>query len=177
MKLFAALITGALLLQACAPKILFNHDLRQNLQTRAVMPEQLQFYIDRDVELRREINTDNTRLNAGTVQLVKGKKTELISIPKFTPGVCLKQTDGSLQVAFEGNNERYLTFMETADNNGVLVYRLVSKRNSNQEYEVKYGNETYYLNETDAGAAILIKRKLNSREKTKTHVVKGRKLR
>lgn len=176
MRLTLATAAGLLLFGACAPKIMFNHDIRKNLQSRNVPPDKLQFYIDREVELRREITTDNTRLSAGTVKLEKGKRIEIIAIPQFTPGICLNQTDSSLQIAFEGNNERYLIFSETVNSNGVLIYSLQTQEDTNGQIRVKYGSEMYYLNKTDAQASVLIKRKLNRKEKTRTRTVKGRKL-
>ena len=163
------------ILVACTPKIIFNETLRKNLEVKNVKLEKLQFYIDRDMELRREVSSDETKITSGKVELHKGKTIQIIDIKKFTPGVCVRSTDSTIDVAFENGSDAYLQFIakdwRDFENR---IYVLKTFRDSEGINTITYGNQLYKLDENASEARILIKRKIANKENVNVKTIKGR---
>lgn len=164
-------------LVACTPKIIFNEALRKYLEVKNVKPEKLQFYIDRDMELRREISSDDTKISSGKVELHKGKTIQIIDIKKFSPGVCVRSTDSTIDVAFENGSDAYFQFVakdwRDFENR---IYVLKTDRDAEGINNIKYGNQLYKLDENASEARILIKRKIANKENVNVKTIKGRTL-
>lgn len=162
-----ALCTGA-----CNKKVIYNDNLRTSLESKTITPDKLQFYINKDVEMRREISSNNTKLNDGKIQYTRGREVELLNLKELTPGVCIGFNDTTLQIAFDPKN--YLTFVckPGTDNE----YRLHTTANKNGQHELVYGNQTYIVPESAAQIQLLVKRKDANKLKVKTKKIKGRKI-
>ncbi|MFZ4796802.1 MAG: hypothetical protein ACOYMA_04865 [Bacteroidia bacterium] len=162
---------------SCTPKIVFNESLRNNLDLKSINPEKLQFYIDRTVELKREISSNSTKINAGKVEYYKGKNIQIISIKNLTPGVCLRSTDSTIDVAFENGSDAYLQFkkIKTVDSD-FKIYMLKTTKNEEGKYFLDYNGISYQIEENAAEAKILIKRKVANKEDINTKNLKGRKV-
>lgn len=164
-------------LSACTPKVAFNEALRNNLELKSIRPEKLQFYIDRDVELRREAASNTTKITSGKIELYKGKKVQILSIKYLTPGICINSTDSTLDIAFENNNDLFLQFkkIKTVDSD-VKIYVLNTFKNEDGIIFVNYGGNSYQLEKYAAEAQILIKRKVANKEQVNVKNIKGRKV-
>jgi hypothetical protein len=70
---------------------------------------QVQFYIDQELILTRNLGDTRVEVSQGVVKLENGKYINEIVIPALTPGVCENAGGDKLMVSFEkGNND--LTF-------------------------------------------------------------------
>jgi hypothetical protein len=164
-------------LSACTPKVIFNEALRNNLDLKSIRPEKLQFYIDRDIELKREAASNSTKVSSGKIELYKGKNVQILSIKALTPGICLNSTDSTLNIAFENNNDLFLPFkkLKTIESD-IKIYMLDTYKNEEGNTFINYGGTSYQINEIAAEAKILIKRRVASRENINIKTVKGRKI-
>lgn len=172
--LFAAIAAS---FSACTPKIVFNEALRNNLDLKQIKPEKLQFYIDRNVDMRREIASNSTKISGGKIEYYKGKNVQILNIKELTPGICLRSTDSTLDIAFESNNELYLTFRKIKSPDvDVKIYMLDGFKNEEGNIFVNYGGLSYQIEEKAYEAKILIKRKIANKENVNVKKIKGRKV-
>jgi hypothetical protein len=171
------LIVLFLSIVSCTSKIVFNNTIRSGLEGKSIKPEKLQFYIDRSMELRREVSSNETKITSGRVELYKGKTIQIIEIKKHTPGVCLRSTDSTIDVAFENGSDAYFQFIEREvrgfENK---IYVLNKYRDFEGINHVMYAGQAYKIDEFASDARILIKRKIANSENVKTKTIKGRKI-
>lgn len=172
MKNILILLAVGVALTACNKKVIYNANLRSNLDSKTITPDKLQFYIDKDVEMRREIASNNTKITDGKIQYTKGREVELLNLKKLTPGVCITFNDTALKVAFDQQN--YLTFVNEGGEQ--KNYVLHTTTNANGQHEILYGNQTYIVPESATHTHILVKRKDANKLKVKTKKIKGRKI-
>ena len=74
MKNAIALIgISAILFASCStPKTYFNSAVRTQVERSAIPLEKLQFYVDRDVEIRREVASSSAKVSSGIIKLENG---------------------------------------------------------------------------------------------------------
>ncbi|MES2654169.1 MAG: hypothetical protein V4620_01175 [Bacteroidota bacterium] len=174
-KTIIVLLAFIACLSACTPKVAFNEALRNNLDLKSIKPEKLQFYIDRNVDLRREAASNTTKITSGKIELYKGKNVQILSIKNLTPGICIRSTDSTLDIAFENNNDLFLQFkkVKTVESD-VKIYMLNTFKNEDGIVFVNYGGNSYQIENYAAEAQILIKRKVANKEKVNIKNIKGR---
>ncbi|MES2382276.1 MAG: hypothetical protein V4538_14615 [Bacteroidota bacterium] len=174
-KTIIVLLAFIACLSACTPKVAFNEALRNNLDLKSIKPEKLQFYIDRNVDLRREAASNTTKITSGKIELYKGKNVQILSIKNLTPGICIRSTDSTLDIAFENNNDLFLQFkkVKTVESD-VKIYMLNTFKNEEGIVFVNYGGNSYQIENYAAEAQILIKRKVANKEKVNIKNIKGR---
>jgi hypothetical protein len=155
----------------------FTKDLKARLERDNIDLKQVQFYVDQEVILSRNLGDQKLEVSSGVVKLQSGKYINEVIIPAFTPGICDTSSSGDkLQVSFEqGNND--------------LTFGLGSGYTANQY--VLYGTDwrngtaavTYDSNRfrarcgscQDVAAVTLVVRKTAiDKIERKTRVVKGR---
>ncbi len=86
---YPVLFALPLLLAACSsPKTYFTSSIRNCVENNRVPLEKIQFYADRDIVLRRDMETGETKVNAGVVKFENGHYVNIVTLPKNTP-VCL----------------------------------------------------------------------------------------
>lgn len=174
MKNILMLLAVGVALTACNKKVVYNASLRSNLDSKTITPDKIQFYISKDLEMRREVSSNNTKITDGKIQYTKGRQIELLNLKELTPGICIKYTDTTLQVAFDQNN--YLTFISKDNGQNQEDYVLYTTTNSNGQHEIAYGNQTYIVPESASLTHLLVKRKDANKLKVKTKKIKGRKI-
>ena len=87
MKSIATLsIIFTITLASCstAKKSYFTVDTRKRVEEKAIPMEKLQFYVDKDVELRRELASRETKVTSGKVILENGKYVNIILLKAGT---------------------------------------------------------------------------------------------
>ena len=94
--------------------------------------------MDRRVELRREISSEDAKLFAGRIKFVKGKYINVVILKKFTPGVCEETHDNKMVVSFENGSGKNLTF--DADQKSIVPTNVTitadKKKNNNKGLDV-----------------------------------------
>ncbi len=172
-KLF---VLSALALAACSgPKSYFTQDIRKKLEANSVDLTQLQFYVDRDVVLKRELTSGNLNVTSGKVKMENGKYIHIIVLKKFTPGVCTGVSDKSLDISFEMGDGKTLKFGLTP---GAKIenYQILAHKWVNNMGEVTYDGQTYQIQAEGSRAALLIRKSAINTFEIRRHVMKGRKV-
>jgi len=87
-RIFVFTLT-VLFITSCSNKVYFSTDVRKQLEDKKIPINKLQFYVDRDVELRRELSSEETKTaSSGIVRFENGKYIEIIKLRMLTAGVC-----------------------------------------------------------------------------------------
>lgn len=160
----------------CTPKAVLDQSTRNNLNNQSITAEKLQFYLDRDIELKRVITSNDTKLDDGKITFANGKRIEVIYFKANTPGICLKSDNNSIDVTFDTKGNNSLSFKPVLDYKDKAYYTLSGYEKKGDLLLIKYGENIYSIDERYTGAKILIKRKIAHKTRTKVTKVKGRKL-
>ena len=156
MKKCTAVLLSAVILAGCgSSKTYFSSNIRQSVEKSGNSLQQIQYYIDRDITLRREMEIGETRVEGGTVQVENGKQIVTLRLKKNTPGVCVLTKPGQIGVAFETGNKRFLLFERPREASWADPYRLVSEFVSGKPY-VMYEGKRYEVVNNGAQAAVQI---------------------
>lgn len=171
-------VAAVISLASCGtPKSFFTTDLRQRLEADTIQLNKLQFYVDRDVELRREVASADTKVSSGQVKFIDGKYVQIIFLKKFTPGVCGKVNKNSIEINFEVGDGKTLTFGVTGVSNPGEVYRLFANKwitvDGGKIGEIKYDNQTYYIQPGGEGARLMILKSAIDHSKVDTKTMSG----
>src|SRR6478672_11811677 len=94
-------------LAACgSSKSYFTVDTRNRLEEKSISVDQLQYYIDKDVELRRELASGETKVKSGKVIMENGKYINIVLLKSGTLGVCTAADKNSLDIDFEDGDNK-----------------------------------------------------------------------
>ena len=107
------LLIVTVLASCSSSKTYFSAAIRQKVENIGTPVTQLQFYIDRDVELSREILKDETKVTSGVIRFENGKNLNIITLKKGTPGVCTRVMPDKIVISFEVGDDKFLTFGKT----------------------------------------------------------------
>jgi hypothetical protein len=171
----AALGTIILLSSCAAHKSYFTSDVRLRLERNHISTEKLQFYIDRNVELRREVSSRDAKVTDGKIKLVNGKYINIVKLKKGTPGVCTGFYTNSLNVSFENGAGQYLPFgvPEYGTNN---IYQIMAQNWINGTGKVMYEGNTYFIQPGGVEARLLIDKSIIDKFDVKSRTMHGRKV-
>jgi hypothetical protein len=177
-SLKSASVILVIFLSACGTsKSYFTSDVRSRIESNhTVSVDKLQFYIDRDVELRRVVSSRDTKVTSGKVRLVNGKYVNIIKLKKNTPGICTGFYTGSLNIAFESGDGQYLTFgvpNYTSPGSG-NVYQILAQAWINSTGKVIYQGDTYYIQPGGTEAKLLIDKSVVDKFDVKKRTMHGR---
>jgi hypothetical protein len=136
----------------------------------------IQFYVSRDIVLYRDFNSGESKIEAGKVRMVNGKKVEEVVIAKGTPGVLTSNPKNDrLAISFEsGNDGRYLMFgpnPKVGDR-----YVLLAKEWRKNGGVISYDGRAYKTDKESAYSALMIDLKKIKKTEVNRRVAKGRKL-
>ena len=104
------LFIATALFSCSTSKKYFTPDVRAKIERAGVPLEKLQFYVDRDVQLTREVPTTETEIKKGSVKVIDGKTVKVINLSKDTKGICTKSVNDKVLVSFEDGSQDFLTF-------------------------------------------------------------------
>lgn len=176
MKRIAIVLTAITLFTACSSsKTYFNSTVRNNVEANNIAVTQLQFYVDRDVELRREVASGGTKVSAGVVKLENGKYVNIITLKKGTPGVCTKTYADKIDVSFEAGDGKYLTFGKLKRDDRA-PYTLYADSWHNDLGAITYDGKQYYILAAGSEARLQIKKNVLNSSKIEKREMKGRKI-
>lgn len=139
---------------ACKPKLLFSEDERLRLQERGVPVESVQFYNDKEIVLRRKMNSSDLSVSGGVIKTVDGRQVEEIKIPRYTPCVADSFANGRLYIRFERGDDRQLLFYKNSYN----MYQVDAERWIAGKGKVEYAGVVYFI-ENAGNDALLVVRK------------------
>jgi hypothetical protein len=166
----------ALVFAACStPKTYFTPSVRSKIEASDIPVTKLQFYVDRDVELRREVASGSAQVSAGVVKFENGKYVNIITLRRNTPGVCTKAYDDKIDVAFEMGDGRYLTFGKLKRDSRA-PYTLYADSWGRSLGEISYDGKTYYILPQGSEARLMIKKNALNTLKIEKREMRGRKV-
>lgn len=162
-------------LSSCAStlsnKITFTKDVRSVLESDNIDLSKIQYYIDGDVTLTRELASDTTKVSNGEVVFENGKYYNAIYLKKNTPGVCTAIYPNRLQISFDENNNRNLTFSPTSTS----AYQIINNSTLNRS-SIIYDGLPYTLKYAGIPPVLVIKKSSLSKNSNNSRIMKGRKV-
>ncbi|GGH69375.1 hypothetical protein HNQ91_002796 [Filimonas zeae] len=176
MKQWTALSIIALAFAACGtPKTYFNATVRNTIEANQLPINQVQFYVDRDVELKREVASGSTKVSAGVVKLENGRFVNIITLKKNTPGVCIKTYPDKMDISFEVGDGKFLTFGKLKRDDRA-PYTLYADSWHNDMGAITYDGKQYYILARGSEARLMIKKSVLNSSKVEKREMKGRKV-
>lgn len=183
MQQFRFYIIAALIgLSACStPKSFFTVETRNKLEEKSIPVGKLQFYVDKDVELRRELSSSTAKVSSGKVIMENGKYLNIILLKAGTLGVCTQASDNKVDIAFEKGDGKTIPFSVSRDAASNAVYTLSSEKwfnnyNSPEVGKITYDGEIYFMRFAGARPKLLIKKIASDKYETDKRTMKGRKV-
>ncbi len=172
-RLLIALVIITVFASCSSSKVYFSPNIRQKVENTGTSLSQLQYYIDRDVEISREILKGETKVTSGVVRFENGKDLNIITLKKNTPGVCTQALADKVYISFEVGEGKYLTFGRTKNSNDYDPYRILANSWIGDFGSINYEGKKYFIH-SGTEASILIKTsELNKMEVNKRQM-KGR---
>jgi hypothetical protein len=174
--LYLAVIScTVVILASCANgKTYFTPSIRNKIEANSIPLTQLQFYVDRNIELTRELESGQTKVTAGTVKFENGKYMNVILLKKGTPGVCTMVSPDKLSISFEVGNNSFLNFGRTQQGDMSDPYRILADSWVSDYGLITYEGKIYHLEPGGTNASVLIKTKWLRTTKTDVRQMKGR---
>ncbi len=167
----------AILFASCStPKTYFSASIRSRVEHSSIELSKLQYYVDRDVEIRREVESRTAKIETGVIKLENGKYVNIITLKKNTPGVCTRTYPDKIDVSFEVGDGKYLTFgkLKNADINA--AYTLYANSWMNDMGAITYDGKQYYILPAGSEAKLMIKKSVLETSKVEKHEMNGRKV-
>jgi hypothetical protein len=178
-RVYIFLIVVVFLLNSCASsssmanKTFFTNSVRKVLESKNIDLAKVQYYIDGDIELEREISKDTAKLASGTVVFQNGKYYQTIRLQRNTPGVCTAVYPNRLNVSFDNDNNKYLTFAQTNGDNYQVINNSITNAKNNI---VTYDGVEYKMNIKGATPYLMIKKDFIKNKNSDSRIMKGRKV-
>lgn len=143
---FAGLMSSA----CTVGRVAFLHGHRAPKGLEDEQLKNLQFYVSRDIVLRRDVDTSEYSVTEdATYVVVNGRLVDEIILPEWTPGLIVKATkkalwlsfekEGSLKFEFVPDEAGYPMIADDKNLNTSFSYRFSAKPGT----KVKYNNKTY----------------------------------
>jgi len=155
-------------------KTYFTTEIRNKVENNGVSLTKIQYFIDRDVELRREMLQGEAKVTSGKVKIVDGKHVNIITLKRNTPGICTGTFPDKLLISFEMGDKKYLTFGKSRNAGVSDPYVILANQWENDLGEVFYDGKRYYIQPNGTSAGILIKAKLLNKSDVEKREMKGR---
>jgi hypothetical protein len=168
----------AILFFSCSSqKSFFTAEVRARVESSSTPVSKLQFYIDQDVELRREVTADEAKVTTdGKVILLNGKYVNVILLKKNTPGVCTNAGPNKLDIAFETGDGKSLTFGVLNSYGSDGSYRIFADAWNNEHGRIRYDGKLYNIQPNSIEAKLMIKKKEADKFEITKRTMKGRKV-
>ena len=154
----------------------FTRDLKQKLEKENIDLKQVQFYVDHELILNRNLGEQKVIVSSGVVKLENGKYINEVIIPTLTPGLCDAMDGDKLMISFEkGNND--LAF-GPGSGSAYNQYVLYGTEWKNGTTLVTYDSNKYRARCGSCGdvasATLVIKKSVLDKMERKSRTLKGR---
>lgn len=172
-SIVVAILCITLFASCSSSKIYFSTAIRQKVENIGTPVTQLQFYIDRDVELSREILKDETKVTSGEIRFENGKNLNIITLKKNTPGVCTKVLPDKIIISFEVGDDKFLTFGKTKFALDTDPYKILANSWIGDYGSINYEGKKYFIHKGGNASVLIKSSELNNVEVNKRKM-KGR---
>jgi hypothetical protein len=162
---------------SCSRKISFNTEVRNRVAATNTSLTKLQYYVDRNVELKRVVSSGETKVSSGTIKVENGKSIQIIKLKRNTPGVCTAIAGDKLSISFEAEDSKSLIFVMPRTGNIKSSYVLqLASIDKNNNATVNYGGTVYQVSPNGIFAKLKVKKSVATKVNVKKSKMKGRKL-
>jgi hypothetical protein len=175
----STILLGLLPLVICScgsSKTYFSADIRSRVEASHQSLKKIQFYADRDIVLRREMDIGEAKVKSGVVKLENGHYVNVITLKKGTPGVCTVANGNAVGISFEPGSDKFLSFGKTKYATPEDPYRILANEWVDDYGVVLYEGKQYHLEPEGTEAGIMIKTKLLKKSVLEEREMKGRKI-
>lgn len=174
---YISVIFLILSITSCNRKSHFTSDTRTKFEDWNLSLQKLQYYIDNDIVLSREISKDTARIFMGTAIFQDGKYYQNIKLKASTRGICTAVFPDRLHISFEPTDNKYLVFALPNNSLGSdHTYQLINEDNATPEGIIKYDGNLYKLFVNKNWPKLMISKKLITKERYDGRIMKGRKV-
>lgn len=137
-------------------KTYLTPQVRERIENNGVNLNKLQFYIDRNIELKREVTKEEAKITKGNIKIENGKYINIIKLKKNTPGICSSTLTDKVQVSFENGENKSLTFGRTKSGGLYDPYKILAfEWFKNGDGMIRYEGKSYRIDQgTDASVMI-----------------------
>jgi hypothetical protein len=164
---------SAVIFASCSSsKTYFTPAIRARVEANSVPLGKIQFYVDRDIVLKRELDKGEAKVSYGELKFENGHYTNIITLKKGTPGVCTFSGPNKVSISFEAGNS--LNFGKTQRGTTYDPYRLFANNWVNDYGIVTYEGKEYHIEPAGTEASIMIKSKWLRTSKVDSRQMKGR---
>ncbi len=155
--LYAAIVTVSIAGLSCrSSKTYFTPQIRTKVENAGINLNKIQFYVDRDMELKREITKEEASVTKGKVKIIDGKYINIINLEKYTPGICSATFPDKILVSFETGENKALTFGKTRDASATDPYKILAfEWYDNGDGRVKYEGKSYRITNGTEGSVMI----------------------
>ncbi|MFY8091337.1 MAG: hypothetical protein ACOVMI_08790 [Chitinophagaceae bacterium] len=102
---------AAMLMASCSSKTThLTSAIRKQIEAKSLDFKKLQYYVDSDIELTREVKSDTAKITSGKLFFSNGKYINQIILKANTKGVCKHIYPNRLAIAFEEGEDKFLNF-------------------------------------------------------------------
>jgi len=167
-------------------KSYFTVDTRKRVEEIAIPLEKLQYYIDKDVELKRELVARDAKVSSGKVVIENGKYVNIITLKAGTLGVCTRSLNNALEISFENGENKNIRFTVPERASPGAVYSLFADQwltsyntynpDISQTGKIVYDGELYYMRFTGDRPKLMIEKTSKDKYQVNNRVMGGRKV-
>jgi hypothetical protein len=173
-RILIPLASLLLLFASCSTeKSYFTGDIKHDLQSSSIPFSKVQFYVDRDVELRRELESGKATVTSGKVVFENGKYMQIVLLKRNTPGVCTEVLDHSVRVSFENGSGKYLEFGQGSTRTHEDPYLIFAKAWNSGYGLITYDGQEFHIEPDGGEAGLMIKKSVVNTLEVEKRTMKG----
>src|ERR1700761_9098155 len=157
---YLAIVSAAVLFASCSSsKTYFTPAIRARIEANSVPLSKVQFYVDRDIVLKRELDKGETKVTNGELKFQNGHYINIITLKKGTQGVCTNVFPNKISISFEVGNGNFINFGRTKQGGSTDPYRVLANSWISDYGIITYEGKEYHIEEAGTEASVMIKSK------------------
>ncbi|MCC6815339.1 MAG: hypothetical protein IT267_02885 [Saprospiraceae bacterium] len=162
---------------SCSPRLAYlNEELINDHHWTTEDLKKIQFYLSDDIVLTRQLNSTESNIQQGKIEIKNGSKLEHIVFKKGTPGILIfSPKDKRYAINFDHSApDKYLIFGSNPKMNNRYV--LMAKDWNRYNGTVSYNGQTYETSSHSAFTALMVNLKRSRNVDQNTEIAKGNKM-
>ncbi|MEI9933629.1 MAG: hypothetical protein WDM71_01965 [Ferruginibacter sp.] len=170
-----AILCSIIVFASCSSsKTYFTPSIRSRVEANNVPLTKIQYFVDRDIVLKRELDKGETKVISGSVKFENGHYVNIITLKKGTPGVCTMVAPNKISISFEVGDDKYLNFGKTLNGTTDDPYRILANDWVGEEGVIMYEGKQYHIESAGTEASVKIKTEWLKTSQINKRQMKGR---
>lgn len=154
---------------SCASKVFFNEDARMKLEKREIGLDELQFYNDKEMLLRRKTTSRQIAADGGVVSKTEGLRVQDLRIRRATACRVDSVAPNAIYIRFELGEGQVLKFYK----NQFGYYQVWADRWYAGRGNIVYGGKDYVVERIGNDCLLMVKNSQKFRDVTQKKTAKG----